>query len=288
MGRFGGHDLSYASDLDVLFVYEGAGPADFAEAERVATQLIRELSSPGPEGVIFEVDPDLRPEGRGGVLARSLEGYRTWYGRWAWTWEYQALLKARPVAGDRALGARFTEMVEPFVYRPAFGEAEVREVRRMKARIERERIPPGEDPQFHLKLGRGSLSDVEFTTQLLQLRHGHAHPALRTTRTPAAIDAAVAVGVLEADDGAALLDAYRFCSQVRNRLHLLTATSRMSLPTDGVVAERLGRMLGYVHRPRAALRDEYRRVTRRARAVVERVFYGRRDDGTPTAGGGGG
>jgi glutamate-ammonia-ligase adenylyltransferase len=288
MGRFGGHDLSYASDLDVLFVYEGAGPADFAEAERVATQLIRELSSPGPEGVIFEVDPDLRPEGRGGVLARSLEGYRTWYGRWAWTWEYQALLKARPVAGDRALGARFTEMVEPFVYRPDFGEAEVREVRRMKARIERERIPPGEDPQFHLKLGRGSLSDVEFTTQLLQLRHGHAHPALRTTRTPAAIDAAVAVGVLEADDGAALLDAYRFCSQVRNRLHLLTATSRMSLPTDGVVAERLGRMLGYVHRPRAALRDEYRRVTRRARAVVERVFYGRRDDGTPTAGAGGG
>ena len=277
MGRFGGRDLSYASDLDVLFVYDGHGAADFAEAERVARHLVAELGSPGPEGVIFTMDPDLRPEGKQGALARSLQGYRSWYERWAWTWELQALLKASVVAGDRDLGRRFLDLVEPFVYRPDFGEVGIREVRRMKARIERERIPPGEDPQFHLKLGRGSLSDVEFTAQLLQLRHGAAHPALRTTRTTVAIDAATAIGVLGADDADALREAYEFCSRVRNRLYLLTGSGRLSLPTDAVTGERLGRMLGYLHRPRAALRDDYRRVTRRARAVVERVFYGRED-----------
>jgi len=147
-------------------------------------------------------------------------------------------------------------------------------VRRMKARIERERIPPGEDPQFHLKLGRGSLSDIEFTVQLLQLQHGGADPKLRVAGT---VDGMIRVrdaGHLAPDDADALLAAYRFCERARNALYLQTGQASDSLPTDRAHAVRLARLLGYGPHPAVGLRDDYRRVTRRARRVVERVFYG--------------
>jgi [glutamine synthetase] adenylyltransferase / [glutamine synthetase]-adenylyl-L-tyrosine phosphorylase len=280
MGRLGGLDLSYASDIDVLFVYEGDGPDDFAEAERIAEALMTEIGATTAEGQTFRIDAQLRPEGKQGPLARSLGAYRQYYERWALTWEFQALLKARPVAGDLDLAGRFCDMIEPLVYRDPFPEDAVREVRRMKARIERERIPPGEDPQFHLKLGRGSLSDVEFTAQLLQLEHGGELPALRTTSTVGALRAAAAVGVLDPEDAHALETSHDFCSRARNYRYLLTNSAREALPTDSTEALRLGRMLGYVHRPQAGLRDDYRRITRRARRVVERVFYGREPDAT--------
>jgi glutamate-ammonia-ligase adenylyltransferase len=275
MGRFGGRDLSYASDIDVLFVYDGDGRADFAEAERVATTLMTEIGGTTPEGRTWAIDADLRPEGKQGLLARSLEGYRDYWRDWALTWEKQALVKARPVAGDPGLGLRFLGAAEPVVFRDPFPDDEVLEIRRMKVRIERERIPPGEDPQFHLKLGRGSLSDVEFTVQLLQLQHGARHAALRTPETTTALDALVAIGELSAEDGAALRESYEFCEIARNYRHLLSETTRQSLPTDPWEADRLGRMLGYVGHPQTGLREDYRRLTRHARAVVERVFYGR-------------
>ena len=145
----------------------------------------------------------------------------------------------------------------------------------MKARIERERIRPGDDPQFHLKLGRGSLSDIEFTVQLLQLMHGAAHNELRVTSTMGALERIAAAGLIEDADTEALRDAYRLCERARNALHLLTNSEGDSLPVRSEVAEPLGRMLGFAHRPQTSLRDEYLRVTRRARAAVERVFYGR-------------
>ena len=175
MGRFGGAELSYASDLDVLFVYDGTTAEDFGLAEQTAESLLGFLAGRTPAPRIYTVDLGLRPEGKQGPLARSLEGYRTYYESWAQMWERQALLRARPVAGDPEVGRRFMEVIEPHVWRP-LGEDDVREVRRMKARIERERIPAGEDPQFHLKLGRGSLSDIEWTAQLLQLQHGVRGP----------------------------------------------------------------------------------------------------------------
>jgi len=275
MGRFGGAELSYASDLDVLFVYDGEDAADFRAAERVAEQLLTELGGITPEGQTFRVDPDLRPEGKKGALARSLSGYRAYYERWAQTWEFQALLKARPVAGDPTVASRFAALIEPFVYREALPEDAVREVRRMKARIERERIPPGEDPRFHLKLGRGSLSDVEFTVQLLQLQHGADHPEIRVTSTIEALRELRTAGLLDAGDADALEEAYRFCERARNARYLLTGRPGDALPTDGQEAMRLARLLGYELEPQARLRDDYRRVTRRARRVVERVFYGR-------------
>ncbi len=274
MGRLGGKELSYASDIDVLFVYGGSGASDFDVAEKTATRIISGIGATTAEGQTFRIDANLRPEGKQGPLARSLDGYRTYYEKWALTWEFQSLLKARPVAGDLELADRFCEMARPFVYRDPFPVDSIREVRRMKARIERERIPPGEDPQFHLKLGRGSLSDVEWTVQLLQLIHGAGDPALWTTSTVDGLTRLSARGHLDPADAEALELAYRFCERARNLRYLLTGAPGDALPTDGAEAQRLARLLGYTHQPVTSMRDDYRRLTRRARAVVERVFYG--------------
>lgn len=278
LGRLGGCELSYASDIDVIFVYEGTSARDFDEAERLATRLVQAIGATTTEGATFRVDTRLRPEGKQGPLARSLDAYRAYYEHWGQTWEFQALTKARVVAGDPALARRYLDLAQPFVYRNPMPEDWTRQIRRMKARIERERIPPGEDPQFHLKLGRGSLSDVEFTVQLEQLRHGAAHPEVRNTSTLSALHALVDIGALERQDADVLGAAYELCERARNARYLLTAAPGDALPVDGEEAEKLARLLGYVERPQQQLRDDYRRVTRRARAVVERVFYGRMDE----------
>jgi len=270
MGRLGGAELSYASDLDLLLVYEGSTAADFEAAERIAAALVRFVAGATPATRVYDVDLGLRPEGKDGPLARSLDGYRAYYERWAQTWERQALVRARPVAGDRDLGRRFCELVAPHVWRDSFPDDDVREIRRMKARIERERIPPGEDPQFHLKLGRGSLSDVEFTAQLLQLQHRVPAPG-----TMAALGRLQDAGALEPGDRAVLADAYRFCERTRNRWFLVKGSSGDSLPTR---PEQLARLAGSLGTTPAELREEYRRVTRRCRTVVERLFYGKSAD----------
>src|SRR5205814_3584996 len=173
--------------------------------EQIAEELVTEIGATTSEGQTFRIDARLRPEGNQGPLARSLDGHARYYERWGLTRERQALSKARVVAGDAELGARFCELVDHVVYGRPFTDDDMREIRRMKARIERERIPPGEDPQFHLKLGRGSLSDIEFTAQLLQLQHG-----IRATGTMVALDALAAAGALAEEDRAVLAAAYRF------------------------------------------------------------------------------
>jgi glutamate-ammonia-ligase adenylyltransferase len=269
MGRFGGAELSYASDLDVLFVYDGSTAEDFAAAEKTAESLLRFVSGPSPATQVYPLDLDLRPEGKDGPLARSLDGYRAYYDRWVETWELQALVRARFVAGDADVGRRFLELVDPYVWRDPFPDDDVREIRRMKARVERERIPPGEDPQFHLKLGRGSLSDVEWTAQLLQLEHG-----VRATGTMDALDALAEAGVLGGDDHTVLAQAYRFLERTRNRWFLVKGSPDDSLPRH---AEQLARLARSLDTTPTALRENYRRVTRRARRVVERLFYGKED-----------
>ncbi len=265
LGRFGGGELSYASDLDLVFVHDGAGDGARAEADRVADGISRWLRGDTPVDRIYAVDLDLRPEGRSGPLVRSLEGYRAHVERWAAVWERQALLRARPVAGDAGLGARFLAALEPLVWRPV-DEADRREVRRIKARIEAERVPPKDDPAFHLKLGPGALADVEFCAQLLQLVH-----RVPSAATQPALEQLAAQGHLDPADAEVLAEAYRFCERTRNRWSLLRGARADALPT-GDDLTRLARSLGTTA---PALRDEYRRVTRRSRRVVERVFYGR-------------
>ncbi len=269
MGRFGGAELSYASDLDLLFVYDGSTSEDFSAAVKVGESLVRFLAGTTPATRIYPIDLGLRPEGKDGPLAHSLEGYITYYERWAQTWERQALVRARFVAGDADVGRRFMEIIEPHVWTAALTEADVREIRRVKARIERERIPHGEDPQFHLKLGRGSLSDIEFTAQLLQLQHG-----VRATATMDALARLEQADVLDPADREVLADAYRFCERARNRWFLVKGAPGDSLPTRPEQMAALARSLGMTS---TELREGYRRVTRRSRKVVERVFYGKVD-----------
>ncbi|MGE3619252.1 MAG: bifunctional [glutamine synthetase] adenylyltransferase/[glutamine synthetase]-adenylyl-L-tyrosine phosphorylase [Acidimicrobiia bacterium] len=266
LGRFSGWELAYASDLDIVFVHEGDSPGDHEEAERVASGLHRFVGGETPAVRLWSVDTTLRPEGRQGPLSRSLEAWETYLDRWAQTWERQAYLRARGVAGDLALAGRLVARMSEAVHDRPFSDAEVREVRRMKARIEHERIPSGEDPQFHLKLGSGSLSDIEFTVQLLQLVH--QVPGSATIPT---IRRLAELGHLDPEEAATLAQAYRFCERTRNRLFLVVGAGD-SLPTR---PERLGPLARSLEVTASGLRDEYRRVTRRARRVVERRFYGR-------------
>ncbi|MEA2535057.1 MAG: [glutamine synthetase] adenylyltransferase / [glutamine synthetase]-adenylyl-L-tyrosine [Actinomycetota bacterium] len=268
MGRLGGAELAYPSDLDVLIIYEGESPDAFTAAEAAASSLLRFLNGRTPDAAIYHMDVGLRPEGRQGHLVRSLEGYRAYYQRWSHTWERQALLRARPVAGDPEVAAKFMAIIDAHLARPVTGE-EVREIRRMKIRIERERIPPREDPQFHLKLGKGTISDVEWTVQLLQLRHG-----LRSPGTMTALAELEATGALSPADAAALRESYVFCERTRNHWFLVKGTRGDSLPTETEQLAHLARSLGTTAWD---LREEYRRVTRRARSVMERLFYGKED-----------
>ncbi|MGO9962123.1 MAG: bifunctional [glutamine synthetase] adenylyltransferase/[glutamine synthetase]-adenylyl-L-tyrosine phosphorylase [Acidimicrobiales bacterium] len=276
MGSFGGAEIAYGSDLDVLVVYEGRTASDTAAAEAAAAALFRLCNGATPAEGIVRIDASLRPEGRQGPLARSLDAFERYHQRWGETWERQALLRARPVAGDDEVVERFGALADKAVWSTPFDEAAEREIRRMKARIERERIPPSEDPQFHLKLGRGSLSDVEWTAQLLQLRTG-----IRASATREALDLLEASGALEAADAAALRDAYDFCARTRNRWHLVgsyvagaggvVGAGSDALPSQARLQSRLARSLGTTP---TELRESYRRVTRRCRKVVERLFYG--------------
>jgi [glutamine synthetase] adenylyltransferase / [glutamine synthetase]-adenylyl-L-tyrosine phosphorylase len=285
MGRFGGHECGYGSDADVLFVHDPlpGQPERLASdaAHAVAAELRRLLALPVPDPALV-VDADLRPEGRQGPLVRTLAAYRAYYRRWSAPWEAQALLRAEPAAGDAELGAEFTEMIAEFRYPSGPAEisgginaAAVREIRRVKARVEAERIPRGADRALHVKLGPGGLSDVEWTVQLLQLRHAHAVPGLRTTRTSEAMAAAVRADLLPADDAAALTAAWVLASRVRNAIMLVRGRPGDTLPTRQGELTAVARLLGYPPGGAGqALEQDYRRAARRARTVMEPVFYG--------------
>jgi glutamate-ammonia-ligase adenylyltransferase len=277
MGRLGGQEQGYGSDADVLFVHEPVGGATDAEAAAaahdVANELRRLLALPAPDPPLL-VDADLRPEGRQGALTRSVASYAAYYSRWSALWESQALLRAAPLAGDPELCAQFLADVAPLRW-PAGGlsEEQVTEIRRIKARVENERMPRGVDSTLALKLGKGGIADVEWTVQLLQLRHAGEIQGLRTTSTLHALMAAVQAGLLDAADGEVLAVAWSLAVRVRNALLLVRGRPATSLPSSGRELAGVARALGYPAGASGAFLDDYRRATRRARAVVERVFY---------------
>ncbi|MFB7689222.1 bifunctional [glutamine synthetase] adenylyltransferase/[glutamine synthetase]-adenylyl-L-tyrosine phosphorylase [Streptomyces sp. NPDC056140] len=278
MGRFGGHELGYGSDADVLFVHEPREGVDEQEAAKAANRVVAEmrrlLQLPTADPPLL-IDADLRPEGKSGPLVRTLKSYEAYYRRWSLVWESQALLRAEPMAGDRDLGERFVELVDPLRYPvEGLGEDAIREIRRLKARMESERLPRGADPTLHAKLGRGGLSDVEWTVQLLQMRHGWAEPGLRTTRTREALAAAHAAGLMPTDEAQILDEAWVLATRVRNAVMLVRGRPGDTFPSDPRELAAVGRYLGYEAGHVGEMVDDYRRITRRARAVVEELFYG--------------
>ncbi|MYW16267.1 bifunctional [glutamine synthetase] adenylyltransferase/[glutamine synthetase]-adenylyl-L-tyrosine phosphorylase [Streptomyces sp. SID2955] len=277
MGRFGGHELGYGSDADVLFVHEPQDGVDEHEASAAANKVVAEmrrlLQLPSADPPLL-IDAGLRPEGKSGPLVRTLKSYEAYYRRWSLVWESQALLRAEQVAGDEDLGRRFVELIDPLRY-PAAGlpDDSVREIRRLKARMESERLPRGADPKLHTKLGPGGLSDVEWTVQLLQLRHGHHVSGLRTTRTRRALAAAREAGLLSAEDTETLDEAWVLATRVRNAVMLVRGRAGDTFPTEPRELAAVGRYLGYGAGHAGDMLDAYRRTTRRARTVVDELFY---------------
>lgn len=274
MGRFGGAELGFGSDADVLYVYRPEG-VDPQRAHELSLKIVQELRRVSEDHrVPLELDADLRPEGRNGPLVRSLDAYAEYYRRWSLSWEAQALLRARGVAGSVKLIRAFTALADEVRYPASPDPQGLREIRRIKARVEAERLPQGVDRTRHLKLGPGTLSDVEWFVQLLQLEHAHAHPAMRATTTVPALEAAVDAGLVPAASAARLAEAWRLASRLRSANTLLTGQTSDVLPTDRRQLDGIGRILDYPARSATAIEEDYFGTARRARRVFEKLFYG--------------
>jgi len=223
---------------------------------------------------VLAVDADLRPEGKSGAMVRSLDSYAEYYRRWSLIWEAQALLRAKPMAGDDGLAADFVELVDPIRYPAALADTELREIRRIKARVESERLPRGADPARHVKLGRGGLSDVEWLVQLLQLQYAGKHPSLRTTSTMQALDAIAELELIGKEDARLLRSTWRLASRIRSANVICTGRASDLLPASRRDLEAVARWCGYAPGQAAVFEEDYLRMSRRTRAVFEREFYG--------------
>ena len=281
MGRLGGAENGFGSDADVMFVHrsvEGAGEEEAqSQANRIVNRLMQLIKQPVRPAIRaerpLEVDADLRPEGKQGAMVRSLDSYRAYYERWAETWEFQALLRARPIAGSEELGRVFIELIDPYRYPREFTAEQTQQVRRMKARVEHERMPHGADRTRQLKLGRGGLSDVEWLVQLIQLQHAHKVEGLRTTSTLEALDAAVQAKLVAAEDVEVLRDAWLLATKIRGGNVLRGVRQSDLLPTLRDALEAVARWSGYTPGSARQLEEDYLRVTRNARKVYERLFF---------------
>ncbi|WP_225728719.1 MULTISPECIES: bifunctional [glutamine synthetase] adenylyltransferase/[glutamine synthetase]-adenylyl-L-tyrosine phosphorylase [unclassified Nocardia] len=276
MGRLGGMELGYGSDADVLFVCDPRPGEDETKAVKwaigVAERVQRMLGAPSTDPPLH-VDAGLRPEGRNGALVRTLAAYQAYYEQWAQPWEVQALLRAHQVAGDQQLGLRFLHVIDKVRYPEGGVSADaVREIRRIKARVDSERLPRGANPATHTKLGRGGLADIEWTVQLLQLRHAHDVPALHNTSTLESLDVIERTELLTAEDVALLRESWLTATKARNALVLVRGKPADQLPGPGRLLSAVAKVAGWPNDDGSEFLDNYMRVTRRAKAVVERVF----------------
>lgn len=274
MGRYGGQELGFDSDADVIYVYRPTPECEGEQAQKRAERIILRIKELVEDPRLpFDIDTDLRPEGKNGAIARSLESYAAYYARWSLMWEAQALLRARPVLGPTELQQDMMALIDTVRYPENISVDDVREIRRIKARVEAERLPQGADPARHVKLGRGSLSDVEWTVQLLQLQYASSHPSLKTTSSLQALGAAANAGLLEKSDAEKLRDAWIFASRVRSGITIWADKATDVLPLDTRDLEGIARLLNYPPGSATRLEEDYLSITRRSRQVVERVFF---------------
>jgi glutamate-ammonia-ligase adenylyltransferase len=267
LGKLGAEELNFASDLDVVFVYEGEGHEELRRAGELGERVLAGIRDAG-----WEPDADLRPEGRAGPLARSLAAFLEYWERYAQTWEFQSLLRARFVAGDAALGQRFCSLAGDFAYPEHLSLDQVAEILRMRERIERERVKPLGAGTFHFKLGYGSLADVQFAVELSLMRHGGEHAEVRTRRTLDAVEKLAQARLIEDSVARALGDGFVFLSDVKNALEVDRRVHAEALPPSPEEQTALARRLGYEEYPRQSFLEDYRRITRRTRRAMERVF----------------
>ena len=269
MGRWGGMELGFGSDADGMLTYRSDSLTAQADAERLSQALLAVCKDSLLE---FDLDLDLRPEGKNGPRVRSVSGYAGYYERWAESWEFQALLRARVVVGSDELARDFESLIDPYRYPKDLARESLVEIRRIKARVETERLPQGADPARHLKLGRGSISDVEWLVQLMQLQFGHDHSELRTTSTSLALEALKTLGKLPNEDADRLAAGWLIASRCRSAEVLASDKRTDQLPSDLRQLEAMARILEYQPGESHLLEQHYLSVTRKARTTFEKHF----------------
>ena len=269
MGRLGGEELGFGSDADAMLVYLSKSEDAQAVAERVSSRLLALVKD---SIMAFELDLGLRPEGKNGPRVRSLDSYRAYFEKWADTWEYQALLRARVISGSEQLASEFTSLMDAFRYPEKLTAGQLTEIRRIKARVETERLPQGADPARHLKLGKGSISDVEWLVQLFQLRNAFQDSKLRVLGTLEALDELESLGKVSKQEAQSLRAAWLLASRCRSALVLAVDKLVDILPADRKQLEAMARILEYAPGSASRLEEDYLSTTRKARAVYEKLF----------------
>ena len=278
MGRLGGAELGYGSDADVMFVAQPVEGADELEALKWATHIcdtVRTRLGRPSQDPPLDVDIDLRPEGRNGPVVRTLDSYRRYYEQWGETWEMQALLRATWIAGDKDLGIEFLRMIDDFRYPPGgVDDKVVQEVRRMKARVDSERLPRGADRKTHTKLGRGALTDVEWTVQLLTMQHGDDAQNLRNTSTLETLRELASGEFIAEADAEILRDAWITATIARNAIVLVKGKRKDQLPSHGDQLRHVAAAAHWQPEQAQEFLDDYLKKTRKAHRVVDRIFWG--------------
>ena len=272
MGKLGGQELNYSSDIDLMFVM-GDEEKHAAVAHKLAEFIVNSLSRQMQNGHLFRVDMRLRPEGRFGALVRTLSSYRAYYESWAEPWELQSLIKARFAGGDARLGEAFEAMIRPFVFRRSIDPEVLDSIRRNKRKIERQAEVQGQS-LTNVKLGTGGIRDIEFLAQLLQLQFGGRNTLLRTPNTLEALSRLRHAGILTDAEARDLDEDYQFLRTVEHRLQILYELQTQTMPTDAAERRLLARRMGFADA--GQFNAEYERRTSRVRAYLEQIFYGGR------------
>ena len=284
MGKLGGYELNFSSDIDLIFVYSDDARTDTGTDNseyfsRLCEFIIKAMSEITPEGYVFRVDIRLRPESSAGVIIRSMESYESYYEGWGDLWERQALIKARPVAGDMEFGDEFIRMIQPFVYQRYLDGVTLTEIkadiRRTKARIEERLVSEGTSLERHVKLGPGAIRDIEFTVQCLQMIHGAKRKSLCSHNTLETLAALKENALLDPEDADALSTAYRFLRTVENGIQIEADQQRYSIPEGETEARELARRVGYQHTVETdaleTFRADYRAHTEAVRAIFRKI-----------------
>jgi glutamate-ammonia-ligase adenylyltransferase len=298
LGKLGGAELNYSSDIDLIFVYDAEGQTTgprrlLSNAEffaRVGSDVVRLLSDHTALGVAYRVDMRLRPEGSQGALARSLAATLGYYDTSGRTWERQALIKCRPIAGDLELGHAFLEAITPFVYRRYLSAAEIAEIKAMKRRMEQRTVTAG-TAEVEVKTGHGGIRDVEFVVQFLQLLHGGAHSEVRHSSTLQALVRLEQVGCLTAEERSIMEDTYRFLRKLEHRLQTMFDLQTHQIPRGAEEQRVLAIRMGYLPAspwedrvgPAQRFWTDYRAKTELNRRILNHLLHDafRDDDGTP-------
>ncbi len=278
MGKLGGGELNYSSDVDLQYIY------DFDSAEtkdqnspghheyfvRLSENFSRLLSQKTSSGFLYRVDLNLRPEGKSGALANSLAALEHYYETFGQEWERQALIKATPIAGDPRLGKKFKQLIEPFVWRKSFDAASLEKIKEIKKNLHQS-VTPSSTRGFHVKLGRGGIREIEFFVQILQLLYGGSHPELRSPQTLTTLDALAKLKMIQEQDAQKLKDAYLFLRRLEHRLQMLHETQTHELPLKSPAQQALARRMGYFEENPEEARNRFLDDLARHQVIVQNI-----------------